>query len=216
MKFGKRYTRSTVIMAMLHGVLIGIVGVVIIGIILIGSDGKKPVATPKPEDVEVPTTGPAPVDTEEPALPVGKSIEFFARQHGVFSTAESAEAFIAEDPALAAAAVVQGAGQYYVWTDIGTTEAEIMDSESEDTFRKRFVVDASACQAIGAGKLQDVLSAPEVAKINISENKKEGEELPEFEKNIATITTFSNDMRVIRLHLLAHYSVAKECVKITF
>lgn len=203
-------------MAMLHGVLIGVAGVVIIGIILIGSDGKKPDAAPKPEDVEVPITGPAPVDEEVPTLPAGQSIEFFARQHGVFSTAESAEAFIAEDPALATAAVVQGEGQYYVWTAVGTTEAEIMDSESEESFRKRFVVDTSACQAIGAGNLQKVLSAPEVAKINISENKKEGEQLPEFEKNIATITTFSNDMKVIRLHLLAHYTVAKECVKITF
>ncbi|MHA6259325.1 hypothetical protein ACXYMX_05345 [Sporosarcina sp. CAU 1771] len=216
MKFGKRYARSTVIMAMLHGVLIGIAGVVIIGIILIGSDGKKPNAEPKPDDVEIPITGPAPVDVEKPALPVGKSIEFFARQHGVFSSSESAQAFMNEDPSLASAAVVKGAGQYYVWSSIGTTEEEIMDSESEETFRKRLVVDAAACQTVGAASLQEVLSMTDVSKINISDTKKEGEEPSEFDKNMTAITTFTKDMRLVRLHLLAHYTVAQPCATITF
>ena len=41
MKFGKRYSKGTVFMAMLHGVLIGVAAVVVIGLLLVvGPKGK--------------------------------------------------------------------------------------------------------------------------------------------------------------------------------
>ena len=40
MKFGKRYSKVTVFMAMLHGVLIGVAAVALIGLLLAGTKGK--------------------------------------------------------------------------------------------------------------------------------------------------------------------------------
>ena len=52
MKFGKRYSKVTVFMAMLHGVIIGVAAVALIGIILIGTNGKNAVEKPKAADDE--------------------------------------------------------------------------------------------------------------------------------------------------------------------
>ena len=94
----------------------------------------------------LPTSGPEPVDPETaPTSTKVEPLQFFARQHGVFTTPSSAATFIAENPSLASAAVAKAEGQYYVWSAVGLTEAEIMDSEIEETFRKRLVVDTSAC-----------------------------------------------------------------------
>ena len=40
MKFGRRYSNVTVLMAMLHGVLIGVAGVAVIGLLLMVMNGK--------------------------------------------------------------------------------------------------------------------------------------------------------------------------------
>ena len=216
MKFRKRYSKGTVFMAMLQGVIIGVAAVALIGFILIWSNGKQAVEEPKTNEEELPITGPAPINTETPAPLAQESVQLFARQHGVFTTSTSAITFIAEVSSLTSAAIIKADGQYYVWTSVGLTEAEIMDSESEGTFRKRLVVDTSACVAMGAGKLHDVLSTNEISKIKTLEVEKEREDTSEFDKNITAITAFSNDMRVIRLHLLSYYSSEKECVKITF
>ncbi len=60
----------------------------------------------------------------------------------------------------------------------------------------------------------------EIAKINyLDENKKEGKDDDKtkgFYKNITTITAFTKDLRIVRSHLLSHYSHTENCVKITF
>ncbi|HJF32820.1 MAG TPA: hypothetical protein K8V56_13740 [Sporosarcina psychrophila] len=216
MKFGKRYSKVTVFMAMLHGVLIGVAAVAVIGLILVGTKGKDESATISGK--ELPAAGPAPV--ENSAQPAEKPLQLFAKQHGAFSSSESAALFIAEDPALAKAAVIQANDTYFVWTAVGLTEGEIDSSESEGTYRKAIIVDTSACGAIGAGKLRHALTQTEIAKINyLDEDKKEGKEdekTKEFNKNITAITAFTKDLRIVRLHLLSHYSHTENCVKITF
>lgn len=211
MKFGKRYSNVTVFMAMLHGVIIGVAAVALIGFILAGTNGKQ--NAEKPEKV-VPTSGPEPV--EIPSSTAVEPLQLFARQHGVFSTASSAAATIAADPSLMTAAVVNVGDQYFVWSAVGLSEAEIMDSEEEGTYRKSFVADASTCQVVGSGKIVDVLTSTETSKIKISNSENDDENTKIFNKDIAAITAFSNDMRVIRLHLLSYYSYKKDCVKISF
>ena len=215
MKFGKRYSRVTVLMAMLQGVLIGVAAVAIIFFILNGTGGKKAEDTTK-EQEKLPITGPATSDTETPLPIAHEPIHLFARQYGVFTTPISAATFIAENPSLSSAAVIKAEGQYYVWTAVGLSEADIMDSENGETFRKRLTADTSACSALGAGSLINVLRSTDASKINISDDKTEGVLTAEFDRNIAAITAFTNDMRVIRLQLLSQYSYTKECIKITF
>ena len=170
MKFGKRYSKVTVFMAMLHGVLIGVAAVAVIGLLLIGTKGKDDGNT---SGEEVLTSGPAPVENRR--QPDEKPLQLFAKQHGAFSSSESATLFIAEDPTLSKAAIIKADDKYLVWTAVGLTESEIDSNVSEGTYRKTFMADTSACGAIGAGKLREVLTQTEIAKIkNLEENKKKG------------------------------------------
>ena len=155
----------------------------------------------------------APVSVPAPA----GSIELFARQYGVFTVPRVSCTFCFGEPITCSCAVIKEGEQYFVWTAIGLSEAEIIDSDSEESFKKRFFVNTAACAAVGAGKLESVLSTNDITKIKTSTGEK-GMEKPrtEFEKNITAITTFTNDIRVIRAHLLSHYSLKKECIKFTF
>ncbi|MFJ7933529.1 hypothetical protein [Sporosarcina sp. NPDC096371] len=215
MKFGKRYSNATVFMAMLQGILIGVAAVVVIGLVLIVTKGKGDINA---SGEEVPTTGPPAAET--PTSAPENALPLFAKQHGVFSTAESAAQFIAEDSSLAKAAVIQAGENYFVWSAVGLTESEIETNGNEGTYRKAFSVDASACGAIGAGKLREVLAETEIDKIKklIAEQKSGGEEgeVKDFHKNMTAITAFTSDLRIIRLQLLSYYSSAKNCAKFTF
>ena len=216
MKFGKRYSKATVFTAMLHGVAIGVAAVVFIGVVLFMTEGK---GEPSASVQEVPTTGPPPIETS--AETVGeKPLPLFAKQHGAFTTAEAAALFIAEDPSLAKAAVIHAGDNYFVWSAVGLTVDEIETSEYEGTYRKTFSVNTSACGAIGAGKLREVLAETEIGQIKnlgVPQNGvEESEGMQEFYKNMSVTTAFTKDMRIIRLHLLDYYSSTNNCVKFAF
>ena len=214
MKFGKRYSKVTVFMAMLQGVIIGVAAAAVIGFILVGTNGKKNVDK-LVEDI--PASGPASPEIDGGAPTTATSLELFAKQHGAFSTSASAASFIATDPALATAAIIRSGEQYFVWSAVGLTESEIMIAEKDEgVFVKRFVADASACEVIGAEKLRDVFSTTDLAKIKSLGSEKDAEKTGDLNQNIASITAFTDDLRVIRLHLLSHYSYSKDCVKIAF
>lgn len=214
MKFGKSYSKGTVFMAMIHGVLIGVAAVAVIGgLLLMGTKGEGD-GNGKKSGKELPTSGPAAV--ENSAKPDIEPLQLFAKQHGAFSSLESATLFIAEDPTLSKAAVIKANDKFLVWTAVGLTENEIDSSESEGTYRKTFSANTSTCGAIGAGKLREVLTETEIAKINYSDEAKKDDKAKGFYKNITAITAFTKDLRIVRLHLLSHYSHTENCVKITF
>ena len=218
MKFGKRYSKASVFMAMLHGVAIGVAAVVFIGLVLFMAKGK---GEPSANGEEVPTAGPPSVEKPvEAPTTTEKGLSLFAKQHGAFSTAEAAALFIAEDPSLAKAAVIHAGDNYFVWSAVGLTAEEIETSDYEGTYRKTFSANTSACGAIGAGKLRQVLAETEIAQIKNLEATQNGDndadEMKEFYKTMAVMTAFTTDMRIIRLHLLAHYSSANNCVKFAF
>ncbi|MFC5603960.1 hypothetical protein [Sporosarcina koreensis] len=222
MNFKKKYSKVTVAMAMLHGVIIGIAAVAIVGFMIIGTNGQgkekaseqETVVTDPPASTETtPTSGPA-VSMEEAPL------KLFAKQHGVFSTVQSAREFMAQDASLAKADILEIGGQFYVWSAVGIQESEIEVSEYEGTFRKPFFADASSCSAVGAGKLRGSLSENELSKIKtlttIAEGEDDDENIANFRKNIAAITAFTSDLRIVRLKLLANYTHKDGCVKINF
>lgn len=202
-------------MAMIHGVLIGVVAVAVIGLLLMGTKGKD---VSNALEKEVPASGPPPV--EDSAAPSEKPLQLFAKQHGAFSSAESANLFMAEDPALSKAVVIKGGDTFFVWTAVGLTEEEIDSNAAEGTFKKAFTAETSACGAIGAGKLREVLTQTEMAKIkNLEKGQGDGNQdtkTKDFYKNITAITTFTDDLRIMRLHLLSEYTQANKCIKITF
>jgi len=213
MKFGKRYSKVTVLMAVLHGVIIGVAAVAVIGFILVGTSGKNSVDKIVEE---IPAAGPASSGEDGMTTGAVESLQLFAKQHGMFTTAASAAQFITNDPALATAAIIRSGDKYFVWSAVGLTEAEIAVGEKAGTFHKKFNADTSACEVVGAKKLRDIFAATEIAKIKSLAGEKEEQKTDEFKRNIASIIAFTDDLRVIRLHLLSHYSYAKDCVKITF
>lgn len=203
-------------MAMLHGVAIGVAAVVFIGLVLFMTKGK---GEPSASVPEVPTAGPPPIET--PAETGGeKPLPLFAKQHGAFTTAEAATIFIAEDPSLAKATVIHAGDTYFVWSAVGVTPEEIETSEFEGTYRKAFSANTSACGAIGAGKLREVLAETDIDQIKNLKAPKNGtndaEKTQEFYKNMTVVTAFTTDVRIIRLKLLDHYSSTNNCVKFTF
>lgn len=222
MNFKKKYSKVTVAAAMLHGVIIGIAAVAIVGFIIVGTNGqgkenaaeKEIVATDPPATSETtPTSGPAVSNDEAP-------LQLFAKQHGVFTTAQSAQDFISQDVSLAKATILDIGGQFYVWSEVGIREDEIEVSDNEMTFRKPFFADASACSAVGAGKLRSALAETELSKIKVlttvSEAESDDEKLADFRKYIVAVTAFTSDLRIIRTKLLSHYSHKDGCVKINF
>ena len=222
MNFRKKYSKLTVAMAMLHGVLIGIAAVAIVGFIIVGTNGKGKEKATEQESVETnPTASGETAPTSGPAISADDTpLELFAKQHGVFTTAQAAQDFISQDVSLAKAAILEIGGQFYVWSAVGIQEDEIEVSDYEMTFRKPFFADASSCSADGAGKLRSALAETELSKIKVlttvSEAEAADEKLADFRKNIVAVTAFTSDLRIIRLQLLSHYSHKDGCVKISF
>lgn len=221
MNFKKKYSKMTVLAAMIHGVIIGIAAVAIVGFIIVGTSGKgkeqvvqKEVVT-KPENEE---DEKKPVSGE--AVPSGDPMKMFAKQHGVFSSATAAKEFIAADTTLAKAAVIEADGQFFVWSAVALAEDELIVSEAEGTFRKPFFAETSACSAAGAGKLRKALSETELSQIKIlttsGEGESEEEGLADFRKKLVAVTAFTSDLQVIRLLLLSDYTHKDGCAKISF
>ena len=223
MNFKKKYTKMTIVLAMVQGVLLGIAAVAIVGFILLKTD--KPDSSAAP-NAEVPATGPATSDSGQvkkedkigtPAA--GAPIAMYAKQHGVFSSSESAASFISES-ALPKAAVVHSENQYYVWSALGVTENEADPGGVEGVFRKAVNVSPLACDSGEGELLRTVLSAQQVSEIqDLVTSQKErssDDQKKEFLKKITAITAFTDDLNVIRLHILAHYSETGACVKLDF
>lgn len=214
MKFGKRYSNITVFMAMVHGIIIGVAAIALVGFILIGTNGKNKIGN---GEEEVPTAGPTAVE-KEPSDPTSEiePIKLFAKQHGVFSSSASAATFLASEPSLSTAAIIFADNQYFVWSAVGLSEIEMSSLADEGSFTKPFIANTSACHVVSAQKMRDVLAAQNIAEIQISETDKNDEQALDFNRNITSITAFTKDLQVIRLHLLSHYSYTKDCIKISF
>ncbi|WP_248509061.1 hypothetical protein [Sporosarcina sp. NCCP-2222] len=218
MNFRRKYSKITVLMAVLHGVVIGVAAVAIVGFILVGTGDK--VKDKKAAVKEVPASGPPAVEAPADNPVPGASLQLYAKQHGVFSTDQSASAFIAGRPDLSDASVVKAQDQYFVWSAIGLTEQEIDADAAQETYRKPFTVEAAACSASGAGKLKEILAETDIAKIKdlaaSSSSDPSGGIGPEFAKQITAVTAFTSDLQVIRVYLLSHYSIKDGCAKISF
>lgn len=202
----------TVLMAMLHGVIIGVAAIVVVGLFLANAEGKRPI---EQIEEEIPASGPVGKEADKGEEGPG-GLTLYAKQHGAFTTSDAAATFIKENPSLSTAAVMQVDSQYFVWSAVGQTEAEIEAILEEGTYKKAFSVAPIACEAIQSEQLWEVLKINDIAKIKNSLSGKDDEKGRALAKKIDTITAFTNDLTVIRLHLLSNYASESGCVKIAF
>ncbi|MFC4409894.1 hypothetical protein ACFOZY_05515 [Chungangia koreensis] len=227
MKLRKKYSKSAVTMAMLHGVLMGVAGVLIFGFLLNVSNRMEVKSDEPGTEVTVsgPVTNAEPGNEEKPANngesegsdnPGQPAIQFYALQHGVFTSDASAKEFISTDPALQKAAIIPVADQYFIWSEIGVTEDEVRkEDKTGDTFVKSFRLSGAGCMK-GDIRVPELLKETELQKLNFDDSV-DGDDLPaQWRENIAAVTAFSKDMKIVRAQLLAHYMLKNECLKIEF
>ena len=221
MRFKKKYTTGALAMAVFHGFLMGIGGVLLFGFIVMSGDGQGskakgddtvPVDAPaKPEKGEAGKKGDA---AGEPTA--NRRTAFFAVQHGMFSTGEAAQSFLSADANLRNAAIFPVGDKFYLWSSVHLTDSEAKDALTADTFVKPFTLDAAACPPEGEGKLPVLLAAKEPASLKF-EDAAQAAGLPkDWNQNITAVEQISGEIGVIRLQLIGHYVPNSGCLKIEF
>ena len=218
MPFRKKNPKKVILMAGLQGLIIGVVGVLLFGLFLnMANDQKVEGEVKENEKVEKPTTekgkdsGGDKVETStEPSL------TFKAKQYGMFSTKESAISFMAVEPSLERAGIVQAGGQFYIWSDLFVNETAAVSTEALPSFIKNFYVSTSSCENPKVKNIMTLLTEENLSK-NFFDSIASKDNYPDDLATIVqAITTFSDRPSVIRLHIFTHYLEQNECVKLNF
>ncbi|MCM3357824.1 hypothetical protein [Psychrobacillus sp. MER TA 171] len=219
MPFRKKNPKKMILMAGLQGLVIGVVGVLLFGLLLNIANDRK---------VEGEASGDK-NNTEKPATENGKetggekvetsaepSLTFKAKQYGMFSTKESAISFMAVEPSLERAGIVQAEGQFYIWSDLYVKETAAVSTEALPSFIKNFYVSTSSCENPKVKNMMTLLTEENLSK-NFFDSIASKEKYPDDLATIVqAITTFSDSPSVIRLHVFTHYLEQNDCVKLNF
>ncbi|MER1985995.1 MAG: translation initiation factor 2 [Solibacillus sp.] len=194
--------KSAVLRALLYGALSGMVGVALFILLL-----KLPTET----DGELLPTNNQSNQSDQ----TGQQEQFYARQYGVYSTMEGAAAFIGTAPSLNKAAIIQVEEQYFIWGSVAREKAMDAKPTIPSSFYKTFTLESSCPQ-------QPLLQLPSTLKDekwlkNLFEGDAKEASVPEdWMALIPEVQKLSDDVDVIRLHVLNHYYAQLDCLKITF
>lgn len=209
MPIGRKFKKNAVAQAVIYGVITGIIGVIAFVLIL---------NLPKEPDSqgEIITTSQQPtVDKEKETKSDQVSQQFFALQHGVFSSFESAEQFLAPYPTLKNAAIVRVGDQFFIWSKIDTEKVEGATQTIPSSFYKAITV-SSSCPNPAEQQLPQTLKDPKWLTLKeVSADQKA--KLPaDWGTIIPGIQKLSENNSVIRLHALINYFERLNCLKINF
>lgn len=198
--------------AILLGSATGVVGVLLFILLLNSMDSQ--FTPPEDNDELIPVTS---QQTEEkPITNDGTSEQFYANQHGVFSSFESATEFVYGYASLNTSAVVDIDGTFYVWSSISPTKEEIVKSEDPPSFTKPFQLSAASCEEPELKILPSILKSNDPAKFYFDDGEVP-ENLPaDWQTLTFALSSISKDLSVVRMHLLAHYFTENDCLKIHF
>ena len=135
----------------------GLLGFYLFGLILNLANDKKV----KSEEVEITT----PKDEEQKVEVIGKveakSLPFKAKQYGMFTSKESAIAFIGTQPSLAKASIFQVGNEFYVWSDLYVTTIPTQEADVLPTFIKSLYVSTNSCEDPKVIKVMELIQARE-------------------------------------------------------
>ncbi|MBK3493438.1 hypothetical protein JFL43_00850 [Viridibacillus sp. YIM B01967] len=207
MKFESRNNKKMLLFAMIHGAIIGVVGVFLFFIALhyFGGD-EESISDVQKKGTN--TTANAEIDK--------KAYTFYAQQYGVFSSEETAKEFLASNPKLYTSAVVSFDDQYYVWSAVATKEKDIKEVLDKESFVKKISLSGAKCESPALIEMPKVLSASKVSKFTFEGAKKKTDSPANWESNIAAVSKVSDDIMVVRLQLMSHYTAQNKCLKIGF
>ncbi|MEC1178352.1 hypothetical protein P9B03_07660 [Metasolibacillus meyeri] len=158
-------------------------------------------------------------EVKEETLPVQQELveevnaSFYASQHGLFSSKEGAEQFIAVNPLLNKAAIIEIDNQFFVWSALATNKqtAALMPS----AFFKQLSI-VAGCTEATIQRLPEILMDEKYLKNYFDQAPKEGEVPADWGEILTAVSSLSDDINVMRLHLFTHYYGANDCLKIEF
>lgn len=204
MKFPNVIRKKEVIQAAILGSAAGLVGVVLF-IFMLNS-----MTTERADSDEV-----IPVTADSEENDPSKQ-QFFANQHGVFSSFEGATEFVAGFSSLTKSAIVEVDGNFYVWSSVSPTKEGVTITVNPTSFAKAFNYTGASCSESTLKNLPELLKSDDRSKFYF-EDGKVPDHLPEDWKSVTqALATFSDDLDVVRLHVMSHYFSQNECMKISF
>lgn len=213
MPIGRRNnTRKKVILAGIQGLIIGVVGVLLFGLLLNLANDKKAeseeteITKPKDEDKKVEVTG----EVE------GKSLPFQAKQYGMFTSKESALAFIGSQPSLAKASIFQVENQFFVWSDLYVTTIPTQEAEVLPTFIKSLYVSTDSCNDPKVIKVMELIQQENLSKKFFESIDKKEDYPDDLMEIVQAISAFSEVPSVMRSHIFSHYVATNNCLKLNF
>lgn len=213
MPIGRRNnTRKKVILAGIQGLIIGVVGVLLFGLLLNLANDKKAeseeteITKPKDEDKKVEVTGKV----------EGKSLPFQAKQYGMFTSKESALAFIGSQPSLAKASIFQVENQFFVWSDLYVTTIPTQEAEVLPTFIKSLYVSTDSCNDPKVIKVMELIQQENLSKKFFESIEKKEDYPDDLMEIVQAISAFSEVPSVMRSHIFSHYVATNNCLKLNF
>ena len=213
MPIGRRSnTRKKVILAGVQGLIIGVVGVLLFGLILNLANDKKV----KSEEVKVTTPTDEKEKVEATSEVEGKSLPFQAKQYGMFTSKDSAMAFIGSQPSLAKASIFQVGNEFFVWSDLYVTTIPTQEVDVLPTFVKSLYVSTNSCDDPKVKKVIDLIQQENLSK-KFFESIAKKEDYPDDLMDIVqAISAFSDSPSILRMHIFSHYASTNNCIKLNF
>ena len=201
----KRMRRNEWVSAVVYGTLTGLIGVALFVFVLQLANKES-----NEETISVQTQ---PGQQDEGEVIDAVEAKFFAIQHGLFSSLEAATLAINSDPTLNKAAIVEVDGQFYIWSSVANEKK--LPITQPTAFFKPFTVGA-ACSNATIQKIPLLLKDEKYLKNYFEQETNKGEVPEDWGTLLQATTKLSNDIDIIRLHLLSHYYSANDCLKISF
>lgn len=211
MKFPIR--KKEIVRASILGLCTGLVGVLLFILLLNSMD-----ADVKREQVEKEEKTPASTETKDTNsnLKEGTYEQFYANQHGVFSSFEAANEFVSNFSSLNTSAIIEVGDNYYVWSSVSPRKEDLAKIDNPSSFVKPFKFSGAACKKTELQQLPTVLKSNDKAKFYFDDENKLKNYPSDWKTVTVALSSLSEDLSVIRMHLLANYFSKNNCLKIEF
>ena len=198
----KKLKNNAVIQAMFVGSLTGIIGVLLLIVFL-----KIPVQQQQKQDGEA-----IAVQTEAQQEVVQV---FYALQHGVFSSFDSAAQFMGSSPTLNKAAIINVDSQYFVWSRLDIEKVDSALTVVPSAFYKKVTLHSS-CPTPAQLQLPKTLKDTKWLTLQAGTTADTTLVPEDWIERAEEVLKLSTNPNVIRLHLTKNYFEQVECLKITF
>lgn len=211
MKFPIR--RKEIVRSFILGLCTGLIGVLLFILLLNSMDSKNAnnkIDKGEEQKISVSTE----TKENQSTLKDGTYEQFYANQHGVFSSFEAATEFVSQYPNLNTSAIVEVNENYYVWSSISPSKEDLTKMEEPASFTKPFKFSGQSCGKKELQELPSTLKSNDKSKYFFEGENRNGNFPSDWKSVTIALNSLSDDLSVIRMHLLAHYYSKNNCLKI--